>query len=82
MRASRFLACAGAIFFLSPLLLSSSSPDSRETTEGHGFEKRENRIDAVQRTLQWFDKYLKTKNSGKPRVPRRLTASSGELNVE
>jgi len=27
--------------------------------EGHGFEKRENRIDAIQRTVQWFDKYLK-----------------------
>jgi dipeptidyl aminopeptidase/acylaminoacyl peptidase len=27
--------------------------------EGHGFEKRENRIDAIQRIVAWFDKYLK-----------------------
>jgi dipeptidyl aminopeptidase/acylaminoacyl peptidase len=27
--------------------------------EGHGFEKRENQIDSVRRTLEWFDKYLK-----------------------
>jgi dipeptidyl aminopeptidase/acylaminoacyl peptidase len=27
--------------------------------EGHGFEKRENQIDAIQRTVAWFDKYLK-----------------------
>lgn len=27
--------------------------------EGHGFMKRENRVDALQRTLAWFDKYLK-----------------------
>jgi dipeptidyl aminopeptidase/acylaminoacyl peptidase len=27
--------------------------------EGHGFAKRENRIDAARRTVQWFDKYLK-----------------------
>lgn len=26
--------------------------------EGHGFMKRENRIDAMNRTLEWFDKYL------------------------
>jgi dipeptidyl aminopeptidase/acylaminoacyl peptidase len=26
--------------------------------EGHGFEKRENRIDAIQRSVAWFDKYL------------------------
>jgi len=26
--------------------------------EGHGFEKRENEIDAVRRTVAWFDKYL------------------------
>ncbi|HET9409293.1 MAG TPA: S9 family peptidase [Candidatus Sulfotelmatobacter sp.] len=29
--------------------------------EGHGFEKRENQIDAMQRTVDWFDKYLKNK---------------------
>ena len=27
--------------------------------EGHGFEKRENRIDSTRRTVEWFDKYLK-----------------------
>jgi dipeptidyl aminopeptidase/acylaminoacyl peptidase len=27
--------------------------------EGHGFAKRENRIDSAQRTVEWFDKYLK-----------------------
>ena len=29
--------------------------------EGHGFDKRENRIDAIQRSIDWFDKYLKNK---------------------
>src|SRR5215470_2697256 len=27
--------------------------------EGHGFEKRENQIDAIRRSVEWFDKYLK-----------------------
>jgi dipeptidyl aminopeptidase/acylaminoacyl peptidase len=27
--------------------------------EGHGFQKRENLIDAIKRTEQWFDRYLK-----------------------
>ena len=27
--------------------------------EGHGFAKRENQIDAIRRTLEWFDRYLK-----------------------
>ena len=27
--------------------------------EGHGFAKRENQIDAIKRTIDWFDKYLK-----------------------
>jgi len=27
--------------------------------EGHGFAKRENQIDAMRRTIDWFDKYLK-----------------------
>jgi dipeptidyl aminopeptidase/acylaminoacyl peptidase len=30
--------------------------------EGHGFAKRENQIDAMQRTVAWFDHYLKNKN--------------------
>lgn len=29
--------------------------------EGHGFSKRENQIDALQRTIDWFDRYLKGK---------------------
>ncbi len=31
--------------------------------EGHGFAKRENQIDALKRTVAWFDKYLKGENS-------------------
>ena len=27
--------------------------------EGHGFEKRENQIDAIERTIAWFNRYLK-----------------------
>lgn len=27
--------------------------------EGHGFEKRENQLDSLKRTVAWFDKYLK-----------------------
>jgi dipeptidyl aminopeptidase/acylaminoacyl peptidase len=27
--------------------------------EGHGFSKRENNIDSLRRTVEWFDKYLK-----------------------
>jgi dipeptidyl aminopeptidase/acylaminoacyl peptidase len=27
--------------------------------EGHGFSKRENQIDAIRRTVDWFDRYLK-----------------------
>ena len=27
--------------------------------EGHGFAKRENRIDSARRTVEWFDKYLR-----------------------
>src|SRR6266436_3799452 len=30
--------------------------------EGHGFEKRENQIDSIRRTVEWFDKYLKQNN--------------------
>jgi len=29
--------------------------------EGHGFDKRENQIDATRRTVDWFDKYLRSK---------------------
>jgi dipeptidyl aminopeptidase/acylaminoacyl peptidase len=31
--------------------------------EGHGFEKRENQIDAVRRTIAWFDHYLMDKGA-------------------
>jgi dipeptidyl aminopeptidase/acylaminoacyl peptidase len=27
--------------------------------EGHGFAKRENQIDAITRTVAWFERYLK-----------------------
>ncbi|HLZ85051.1 MAG TPA: prolyl oligopeptidase family serine peptidase [Caulobacteraceae bacterium] len=27
--------------------------------EGHGFVKREKQIDALERTIDWFDRYLK-----------------------
>jgi dipeptidyl aminopeptidase/acylaminoacyl peptidase len=27
--------------------------------EGHGFSKRENQVDAIRRTIEWFDRYLK-----------------------
>jgi dipeptidyl aminopeptidase/acylaminoacyl peptidase len=30
--------------------------------EGHGFAKRENQIDAITRTVAWFDRYLKNAN--------------------
>jgi dipeptidyl aminopeptidase/acylaminoacyl peptidase len=30
--------------------------------EGHGFEKRENQIDSIRRTVEWFDKHLKGNN--------------------
>jgi dipeptidyl aminopeptidase/acylaminoacyl peptidase len=29
------------------------------SNEGHGFAKRENQIDAIRRTIDWFDRYLK-----------------------
>lgn len=31
--------------------------------EGHGFSKRENQIDALRRTIAWFDQYLKRESS-------------------
>jgi dipeptidyl aminopeptidase/acylaminoacyl peptidase len=31
--------------------------------EGHGFVKRENQIDSMQRTIDWFDKYLRGKSA-------------------
>lgn len=35
--------------------------------EGHGFRKRENQADALRRTIEWFDRYLKP--GGKPATP-------------
>jgi dipeptidyl aminopeptidase/acylaminoacyl peptidase len=32
--------------------------------EGHGFAKRENQIDSLKRTIDWFDKYLKSDTAG------------------
>jgi dipeptidyl aminopeptidase/acylaminoacyl peptidase len=29
--------------------------------EGHGFRKKENQLDSLKRTVDWFDKYLKSK---------------------
>jgi dipeptidyl aminopeptidase/acylaminoacyl peptidase len=31
--------------------------------EGHGFVKRENQIDSMQRAIDWFDKYLKSESA-------------------
>ena len=31
--------------------------------EGHGFVKRENQIDAIRRTIDWFDRYLKGRST-------------------
>ena len=33
-----------------------------DATEGHGFAKRENQIDSIRRSVEWFDKYLKGSN--------------------
>jgi dipeptidyl aminopeptidase/acylaminoacyl peptidase len=33
--------------------------EAEQPNEGHGFVKRENQIDALERTLDWFDRYLK-----------------------
>ncbi|QNI32003.1 S9 family peptidase [Alloacidobacterium dinghuense] len=41
--------------------------------EGHGFEKRENQIDAIKRTIAWFDQYL----MGKSGTPNDPTAQKG-----
>ena len=31
--------------------------------EGHGFAKRENQIDPIKRTLDWFEKYLPVRSA-------------------
>jgi len=40
--------------------------------EGHGFVKRENQIDAIRRTIAWFDEYL----MGKSAAPSAQTAQN------
>ena len=35
---------------------------SRSDLSAHGFEKRENQIDSIRRSVEWFDKYLKGSN--------------------
>jgi len=30
--------------------------------EGHGFAKRENQIDSITRSIEWFDRHLKSRN--------------------
>jgi dipeptidyl aminopeptidase/acylaminoacyl peptidase len=30
------------------------------SAEGHGFRKRENQLDSLKRTVEWFDRYLKS----------------------
>ncbi|MDQ2843563.1 MAG: S9 family peptidase [Acidobacteriota bacterium] len=37
--------------------------------EGHGFSKRENQVDAMNRTIAWFDKYLKSEGAASGRLP-------------
>lgn len=34
--------------------------------EGHGFDKRENQIDSVERTINWFDRYLRGISTAAP----------------
>ena len=41
--------------------------------EGHGFAKRENQIDALERTVAWFDRYLKGEQTA---TPARETAQA------
>jgi dipeptidyl aminopeptidase/acylaminoacyl peptidase len=39
--------------------------------EGHGFYKRENQIDALERTIDWFDRYLKDAPVAEPAIQPR-----------
>jgi dipeptidyl aminopeptidase/acylaminoacyl peptidase len=36
--------------------------------EGHGLRARENRIDAIRRAVEWFDKYLKGEQGNRNRT--------------
>ncbi len=40
--------------------------------EGHGFAKRENQIDSIRRTVEWFDKYLKAEGAAANAQTARL----------
>jgi dipeptidyl aminopeptidase/acylaminoacyl peptidase len=44
--------------------------------EGHGFAKRENQIDSMQRTIDWFGKYLKGESAA---ASRRSSISTDRL---
>ncbi|PWT81683.1 MAG: S9 family peptidase [Acidobacteria bacterium] len=47
--------------------------------EGHGFVKRENQLDSIQRTIAWFDRYLMGRSStSDEQSPRREPAGSGD----
>ena len=39
--------------------------------EGHGFVKRENQIDAIRRTIAWFDQYIMGKSPAPDEPPHR-----------
>jgi dipeptidyl aminopeptidase/acylaminoacyl peptidase len=41
--------------------------------EGHGFSKRENQIDALERTVGWLDRYLKERPSPESPSPTSPT---------
>src|SRR5437899_5848816 len=43
--------------------------------EGHGFAKRENQIDSITRSIEWFDRHLKSRN---PTPERCMAASYGK----
>ena len=37
------------------------------SNEGHGFLKRENQIDSIRRTIEWFERHLKPGAASSPR---------------
>ena len=43
--------------------------------EGHGFAKRENQIDAIKRTVDWFDRYLKGNAASAPAAAQASDAT-------
>jgi dipeptidyl aminopeptidase/acylaminoacyl peptidase len=48
--------------------------------EGHGFLKRENQIDAMKRTIAWFDKYLKGDEADDIPHPAEQARTPGRTN--